>query len=82
VATADEIVIDTPSIRLSQLLKLAGMVDSGGEVRSILVAGRVAVNGTVEVRRGRQLRHGDLVELGGRRVRVIGTRPVAAGSTD
>jgi ribosome-associated protein len=45
--------IGEPTIRLGQLLKLAGLVDSGGDVRPILGAGQVAVNGTREDRRGR-----------------------------
>jgi ribosome-associated protein len=38
--------IGGPTIRLGQLMKLAGLVDSGGDVRPILGAGQVAVNGT------------------------------------
>lgn len=50
-------------IRLGQLLKLADVVDSGGEARDLLAYERVLVNGEPETRRGRQLRHGDLVTL-------------------
>jgi ribosome-associated protein len=62
--------IGGPTIRLGQLLKLAGLVDSGGDVRPILGGGQVAVNGTREDRRGRQLRHGDVVEFAGTKIRV------------
>jgi ribosome-associated protein len=62
--------IGGPMIRLGQLMKLAGLVDSGGDVRSILGAGQVAVNGTREDRRGRQLRHGDVVDVAGTKIRV------------
>jgi ribosome-associated protein len=58
-------------IRLGQLLKLAGIADSGAEARELVQDGVVRVNGEVETRRGRQLRHGDVVEAGGERVRVI-----------
>jgi ribosome-associated protein len=51
-------------------MKLAGLVDSGGDVRPILGAGQVAVNGTREDRRGRQLRHGDVVDFAGTKIRV------------
>ncbi len=61
------------SIRLGQLLKLAGLVDSGGDARAAVGAGLVAVNGTPEDRRGRQLRDGDLVTFGGETVRVVVT---------
>ena len=35
-------------IRLGQLLKLAALVDSGGEAKQVLAEGRVTVNGAVE----------------------------------
>lgn len=59
------------SIRLGQLLKLAGLADTGGEARELVQDGAVLVNGEVETRRGRQLRAGDVVETVGERLRVI-----------
>ena len=53
-------------IRLGQLLKLADLVDTGGDVRALLDSGAVSVNGEVERRRGRQLRGGDVVQVAGR----------------
>ena len=41
------------SIRLGQLLKLADLVESGAEVKDVLIAGAVRVNGDPEERRGR-----------------------------
>lgn len=67
----EDIEIDGPMIRLGQLLKLSGMVDSGGDVRPVVSAGAVTVGGVVELRRGRQLHPGDVVALGGRQVRVV-----------
>lgn len=61
-----EIVIRDASIRLGQLLKLAGMAESGGEAKQIIQAGEVKVNGLIETKRGRQLFPGDVVELSGR----------------
>ena len=58
-------------IRLGQLLKLVGLVDTGADAKAVLDAGEVTVGGRVETRRGRQLRTGDVVALGGRRVRVV-----------
>src|SRR5688500_2673869 len=59
-------------IRLGELLKLAGVVGTGGEAKAYLVAERVLVNGEPESRRGRQLRSGDEVETGGETLRVVG----------
>lgn len=52
-------------IRLGQLLKLAGVVESGGGLREFLAEVPVRVNGEPETRRGRQLHPGDSVELPG-----------------
>ena len=57
-------------IRLAALLKLAGIVRSGGESKLILAEG-VRVNGVAESRRGRQLRAGDVIETGDEAVRVV-----------
>lgn len=59
-------------IRLGQLLKLAGVVEDGGEARSAIEAGEVTVNREVETRRGRQLHPGDEVAYAGERLRVVG----------
>jgi ribosome-associated protein len=57
-------------IRLGELLKLAGVVGSGGEVKLLLASEEVRVNGEPESRRGRQLRAGDEVLVGGEVLRV------------
>jgi ribosome-associated protein len=58
-----ELRVSGESIRLGQLLKLGGVVESGGEGKELLARGGVLVNGAVETRRGRQLRDGDVVEV-------------------
>ncbi|MDA8164414.1 MAG: RNA-binding S4 domain-containing protein [Desulfobacteraceae bacterium] len=65
-----EIEIKTETIRLGQLLKAAGLVGTGGEAKWRIREGEAKVNGEVEVRRGRQLRPGDLVEFAGKMVKV------------
>ncbi len=58
------------SIRLGQFLKLADVVDNGGEVKPLMVQGLVAVNGDTETRRGRRLVRGDVVTVGDAALRV------------
>lgn len=65
-----EISIRGDTIRLGQALKLSGLADSGGEARALVESGGVTVNGDVERRRGRQLHSGDLVAVGGEKVRI------------
>jgi ribosome-associated protein len=66
-----DVAIREDSIRLGQLLKLAGLADSGGDARELVQDGGVRVNGDVERRRGRQLRHGDVVTAGDETLRVV-----------
>lgn len=65
-----DITIADGPIRLGQFLKLADLVDSGSDARQQIAAGNVRVNGEVELRRGRQLRPGDVVTLGSESARV------------
>lgn len=69
-APIDDVPIGGDGIRLGQFLKLAGLLDSGGEVKMAIVDGSVTVNGEVDRRRGRQLELGDIVGFEGRRLRV------------
>ncbi len=50
-------------IRLGQFLKLAGLVDSGSDIRFLLDDDAVTVGGEPESRRGRQLGRGDIVTV-------------------
>lgn len=58
------------TIRLGQLLKLAGVVDDGARARTLIEDGEVSVDGEVDRRRGRQVRPGSTVALGETRIRV------------
>jgi ribosome-associated protein len=58
-------------IRLGQLLKLAGVIEAGGQAAAFLATTEVLVNGEPEQRRGRQLRAGDEVAVGGERLRIV-----------
>ena len=66
-----EVSIKNDVIRLGQLLKLADLVEAGGDVKALLGDGVVTVNGEVETRRGRQLVRGDSVSALGVDLRVV-----------
>ena len=55
---------EAPTIRLDQFLKLADLVQSGGEAKQMIQSGEVMVNGEVETRRKKQLQPGDEVQVG------------------
>ena len=57
----ETVAVEDGVIRLGQLLKLAGLVESGTHARRLLADGEVQVNAVIERRRGRQLAAGDLV---------------------
>jgi ribosome-associated protein len=65
-----EVPIRGDMIRLGQLLKLAGVVDTGAEIKAFLASEPVLVNGESETRRGRQLHPGDVVRAGDQALRV------------
>jgi ribosome-associated protein len=65
-----EVAIGGDMIRLGQFLKLADLIDTGGEAKVLIASGDVTVNGQVDLRRGRQLIPGDVVAVLGREARV------------
>ena len=65
------ITIETETIRLSQFLKLANVVQDGSEAKFRIANKEVMVNGAVEKRRGRKLRTGDQVEFDGETYEVL-----------
>jgi len=57
------VAIRPPGIPLDAFLKFVGAAATGGEAKHLVQGGRVQVNGSREIRRSRQLRGGDVVEL-------------------
>jgi ribosome-associated protein len=53
--------IDHEYIQLNQLLKLLGLVETGGEANQRIVDGEIKVNDTVEYQKRKKLRRGDVV---------------------
>ncbi len=67
----EEVTVGEAGIRLGQLLKLAGLVESGGSVKTLLAEDLVEVNGRPESRRGAQLERGDNIRCAEHRIRLI-----------
>ena len=57
------IFIDTEFIKLQDLLKFAGLVETGGQAKILIQDGYVTVNGEICTMRGRKIRNGDIVTL-------------------
>lgn len=66
----ERIKIGTSFIKLQDLLKFAGAVETGGEAKVLVQEGEVRVNGQVCTMRGKKLYPGDWAELDGRRFMV------------
>lgn len=58
-------------VTLGQILKLCGVIGSGGEAKMFLPGSGVTVNGEIDERRGRKLRIGDRVLSPGFRLILI-----------
>lgn len=65
-----EVVIKDDFIKLSQLLKLADLVSSGGESKNIILDGLVSLNGNIELKKGKKIYKNDIVEYDGQKIIV------------
>lgn len=57
-------------VELNQLLKLAGLVDSGGAGKNLVATGVVRVDGKKELRKTAKIRAGQTVSVGDVRISV------------
>lgn len=58
-------------IALNDLLKLAGVCDSGGAGKALVAEGRVLVDGAVESRKTAKIRVGQVVSIGDMQISVV-----------
>ncbi len=63
--------ITTEFIKLDSLLKFAGLTETGGEAKEVVINGEVSVNGEVCTMRGKKIRPGDIVTLEGVTLEVV-----------
>ena len=61
----EDVKIHTEFIKLQDLLKFAGAVETGGDAKLIIQEGRVTVNGEVCTMRGKKMRPGDVAAIDG-----------------
>ena len=64
-STTRDVSVRAVPIELCQLIKFAGLAESGGAAKQMVVDGEVTVNGAAESRKRRQLLAGDKVTVGG-----------------
>ena len=66
----EEVFIRDEFIKLGQALKLANLVESGGEAKECIQAGEVTVGGEICTMRGKKIRPGDDVCFEGKHYTV------------
>jgi ribosome-associated protein len=66
-----EFVLDREFIELNQLLKLAGLADSGGAGKALVASGQVRVDGAPELRKTAKIRAGQIVRTDAAEIRVL-----------
>ncbi len=57
-------------VEVNQLLKLVGLVDSGGAGKNLVASGVVSVDGKQELRKTAKIRTGQVVTIGDVQIRV------------
>lgn len=68
-----EFVLNDEYVELNQLLKLAGICDSGGAGKAMVASGAVSVDGNVELRKTCKVRAGQVVTVGDVTINVLPT---------
>ena len=61
----ETIEINTETIQLDQLLKWAGIIESGGQVKLLLADELIKLNGAIETAKRRKIKPGDIIEIVG-----------------
>lgn len=67
----EKVEITTEFIKLDSFLKFAGLTDTGGQAKELVLEGQVKVNGEVCTMRGKKIRPGDVVEALDRRFEAV-----------
>jgi len=60
----------TEFIELNNLLKVTGLVGSGGMAKTLIADGQVLVDGQLELRKRCKIRVGQVIEFAGEKVQV------------
>lgn len=66
-----EFTLNDAYVELNQLLKLAGVCDSGGAGKMLVASGAVSVDGQMELRKTCKIRAGQMVSLGDVHISVM-----------
>jgi ribosome-associated protein len=65
-----EVMITREPVELYKILKFEGLVDSGGQAKTVIADGLVLVNGEVETRKRRKMLSGDIIKFAGEELKL------------
>ena len=60
-----DVIITREPVELYKILKFEGLVESGGQAKTVIAGGLVLVNGAVETRKRRKILSGDVIKFAG-----------------
>ena len=67
----EEIKITTPFIKLDQLVKFAGLAETGAKAKILIELGEFNVNGELCTKRGKKIKPGDVIDFKNKKYKVI-----------
>jgi len=67
----EEFVLREEYIKLGQVLKAAGLTESGVDSKMVVLDGLVKVNNIVEKQRGKKIYDGDIVEFDNHFIKIV-----------
>ena len=76
----EEIKILTPSIKLDQLVKFAGLSETGAKAKILIDLGEFNVNGECCIKRGKKIKPGDVIEFKNKKYKVVFDEEAAAAA--
>jgi len=65
-----EVEITKEPIELYKILKFEGMVNSGGQAKTVIEEGLVTLNGNIETRKRKKIVSGDVISLWDETIKV------------
>ena len=67
----EEIRIVTPFIKLDQLVKFAGLAETGAKAKILIDLGEFNVNGDYCTKRGKKIKPGDIIEFKNKKYKIV-----------
>lgn len=77
----EELTIFTPFIKLDQLVKFAGLAETGAKAKILIDLGEFNVNGELCIKRGKKIKPGDVIDFKGKKYKVVLDENAAAEET-